>query len=234
MNNVINAMEKVGIYFSKKYNQATVDSENGPVIKFLNSLSSDNKLSYLEVGSGLGNFVDIVGKMNKFNVTCLEINPELAKITESLGYKTVNVNILNNDFKDEEFDIVHCSHVIEHLSYPFVVKALDELIRVTKKGGYIILRSPLMSPDFFTSINHIRPYPPKAIFDFYSNPQQQVTGKFKIKKVKEIFRKEAILVCRYSDSRLALSLNLIMKIFWLYFRFPFAKPNGYTLILKRQ
>lgn len=227
-------MERVGIYFSKKYNQATVDSENRPVINFLNKLNYDIKPKYLEVGSGFGDFVRIIDDMEKFQITCLEINSELARITESLGYKIVNVNILNNNFQDEEFDVVHCSHVIEHLAYPQVVQALDEMIRITKKDGYIILRSPLMSLDFFTNIDHIRPYPPKAIFDFYSNPQQQITGKFKIIRIKELLRREAFLFFHYSNNRLALSLNLIMKILWLYFRFPFASPNGYTLILKRQ
>lgn len=217
---------------SSKYNLATIKSEDSSVIDFLKKINT-HEISYLEVGSGLGRFVEVTNSLGNFNITCLEINPDLAQRTLSMGYKTVNVNILENTFKDEQFDIVHCSHVIEHLAYPGVIKALDELIRVTKTGGHIILRSPLMSPDFFTSIDHIRPYPPKAILDFYNNPQQQVTGKFKIELVKEKFRREAVAFFPYSSNIFVSAVNLLMKTLWLLFRFPSSKPNGYVLFLKK-
>lgn len=51
---------------------------------------------------------------------------------------------------DENFDIVMCTEVLEHLPNP--VEALKELSRVTKVGGKLILTAP------FCSLTHFAPY----------------------------------------------------------------------------
>jgi SAM-dependent methyltransferase len=43
-------------------------------------------------------------------------------------------------FDDEQFDLIWCSEVIEHLNEP--VFALSELRRITKSGGSLILTTP--------------------------------------------------------------------------------------------
>jgi len=234
MNNLIKKIETICFRLSQIYNLETIKNEDYPVIKFLDKEISGENLSYIEIGSGLGRFVDVVSSLNKFNISCLEINADLAKKTNDRGFKTLNANLIDNNLPSNEFDIVHCSHVIEHISYPHILKALDELIRITKVGGYIIIRSPLMSPAFFTCIDHIRPYPPKSIIDFYSNPQQQVTGHASIQVIKEKLRKEALIFFPYSSNRISLAINLVMKILWTYFKCPHSKPNGYTLILQKK
>ena len=64
---------------------------------------------------------------------------------ESKGWKTSQlVNILssgdNLPFKDEVFDYVFNSHVVEHFFDP--IKAVKEWFRVIKKGGYIVMVIP--------------------------------------------------------------------------------------------
>ena len=46
----------------------------------------------------------------------------------------------NLPFKDEEYDFVINSHVIEHFYDP--IKAINEWLRVIKKGGYVFLIVP--------------------------------------------------------------------------------------------
>ncbi len=218
------------------YDIASTKKEDAVVLDFFDALPAPGAaLDYLEVGSGLGRFALLVKEhYQNFNIRCLEKNDDLVAWGRQRGLAVVSGDVTKMDFADQEFDIVQCSHVIEHISYPAILKALDELIRVTKIGGYIIIRSPLLSPDFFTSIDHIRPYPPSCILDFYSNPQQQVTGKASIKVVKEKFRREALVPFPYPNSVGARGVNLLMKLFWTYLRFPSAKPNGYVLILQKQ
>ncbi len=46
----------------------------------------------------------------------------------------------NMPFRDNYFDYVHCFTVLEHVSD--VPKALSEMIRVTKKGGFVFIQGP--------------------------------------------------------------------------------------------
>lgn len=53
----------------------------------------------------------------------------------------VKADILDLPFEDESFDIVFCNHVLEHIEDDS--KALSELYRVMKKGGWGIFQVPL-------------------------------------------------------------------------------------------
>jgi len=53
-------------------------------------------------------------------------------------------------FKDESFDAVLLSEVLEHV--PFPMKVLEEVRRILKKGGVLILTAP------FASLTHFAPY----------------------------------------------------------------------------
>ena len=53
----------------------------------------------------------------------------------------VKADILDLPFEDESFDIVFCNHVLEHIVDD--KKAMSELFRVMKKGGWGILQVPM-------------------------------------------------------------------------------------------
>jgi len=52
----------------------------------------------------------------------------------------VKADICNLPFKDNEFDVILCNHVLEHI--PDDTKAMQELFRILKKGGMAILQIP--------------------------------------------------------------------------------------------
>ncbi|WP_282080942.1 class I SAM-dependent methyltransferase [Aquimarina algiphila] len=52
----------------------------------------------------------------------------------------VKADICNLPFKDNEYDIIFCNHVLEHI--PDDTKAMKELFRVLKPGGMAILQIP--------------------------------------------------------------------------------------------
>jgi SAM-dependent methyltransferase len=54
---------------------------------------------------------------------------------------TLNVDITNIQFADNEFDVIYCSHVLEHV--PDDIKAMKEFFRVLKPGGWAMLQVPL-------------------------------------------------------------------------------------------
>lgn len=53
------------------------------------------------------------------------------------------VDMLATGFPDEEFDLIMANHVLEHVSS--VEQALEELIRILKPGGHIIVQTPFSS-----------------------------------------------------------------------------------------
>ena len=52
----------------------------------------------------------------------------------------VKADICNLHFKDDSFDVVFCNHVLEHI--PDDKKAMQELFRVLKKGGFGVFQIP--------------------------------------------------------------------------------------------
>lgn len=54
---------------------------------------------------------------------------------------TINQDITRMDFEDSSFDIIYCSHVLEHI--PDDKKAMKEIYRVLKPGGWAMLQVPL-------------------------------------------------------------------------------------------
>jgi len=68
----------------------------------------------------------------KINYVSVDIEPNLAMI---------QMDITNIQFEDNEFDVIICNHVLEHI--PNDRKAISELFRVLKKGGFAILQVPI-------------------------------------------------------------------------------------------
>ncbi|MDP4703838.1 MAG: class I SAM-dependent methyltransferase [Polaribacter sp.] len=52
----------------------------------------------------------------------------------------VKADICNLPFEDNSFDVIFCNHVLEHI--PDDTKAMQELFRVLKKGGFGIFQVP--------------------------------------------------------------------------------------------
>lgn len=70
-------------------------------------------------------------KQKNLEYTTTDLNSPLAD---------VKADICNLPFKDEEFDVILCNHVLEHI--PDDTQAMKELYRVLKKGGMGIFQVP--------------------------------------------------------------------------------------------
>jgi len=70
-------------------------------------------------------------KMKNLDYTTTDLNSPLADI---------KADICDLPFADNEFDLIFCNHVLEHI--PDDTKAMQELYRVLKKGGVGIFQIP--------------------------------------------------------------------------------------------
>lgn len=88
------------------------------------------------------------------NISVLHFAPEQAFYTKfkklkNLNYTTTDLNspladvkadICNLPFEDDSYDVILCNHVLEHI--PDDTKAMTELFRVMKPGGWGIFQIP--------------------------------------------------------------------------------------------
>lgn len=115
---------------------------------------------FLEVGCGMGYFSEMAFK-NGAKVTGIDVGNKLVAMTKkrvSSG-KFLTASASNLPFRNESFDVVLCTEVIEHVDQQF--KSVKELARVLKKGGILVITTPnrIFKPFFdFLSFIKIRPY----------------------------------------------------------------------------
>src|SRR5690554_813233 len=70
-------------------------------------------------------------KQNNLDYTTTDLNSPLAD---------VKADICNLPFSDNEFDVILCNHVLEHI--PDDTKAMQELYRILKPGGFGVVQIP--------------------------------------------------------------------------------------------
>ncbi len=231
-------------------NSSLRDNEDMPVIDYIDKINKGDTITFLEVGSGECRFVEkLKEKYANIKITCIEINPKLADIAQKLGCTVINSDFLKVQL-DQKYDIVHCSHVIEHFSYPAIVNVLETLIAAVAPGGRLIIRSPLIDDkdtwNFYGNIDHIKPYPPEAIQNYFNMTQQQKQGHAEIEIEHLWYRTSPKQLETLSTWHLLYGLKIFRKIFnfgirftnrvfqflWNRYRWPSTRPHGYVLFMK--
>lgn len=107
--------------------------------------------SWLDVGGGIGTFLDIVRKRsdNKFDLYLNESN----QISASFAKKYYGLKVLTKSAKEISksslrFDIITANAVLEHVPYPFTF--ISEYFKLLKAGGLLLLNIP-----HYTTLNRI-------------------------------------------------------------------------------
>jgi len=85
--------------------------------------------SVLDVGAGTGALIKQIPKSKG-----IDLAPRNKNI--------IKAGIENIPFREQEFDTVFCTEVLEHLNNKILQKGLREVYRVLKKGGYFIITVP--------------------------------------------------------------------------------------------
>lgn len=98
------------------------------------------------------------GRKKILGAVTLDINPRLAPDV------VWDLNEFPYPFEDNRFDLVVCEHVIEHLRE--VILVMEELHRVTREGGRVIVRVPHFSSlNFNTDPTHVHAFSSRS-FDY--------------------------------------------------------------------
>lgn len=242
-------MKKLGLraYIQKnRRSETAVEDQNWQIVDYLLSLDAGKKYSLLEVGSGFCTLPKMIKeKCPNISITCIEKNPHLAQVARDEGFAVINEDVLSANTLTE-YDIVNCSHLIEHFGYPAVTQLLDKLVSWTKNRGILIIVTPLMSEIFYNDIDHVRPYPPTAIMNYFRYEQQQkksLVGDLQVEKL--WYRRGPRQLPDLTTHSFLWPLPIIHKLYtkvfkrllnrlfvrsWYNLRWPATYPDAYVMI----
>jgi ubiquinone/menaquinone biosynthesis C-methylase UbiE len=139
--------------YAEFYNQLNSISRNRPTDnseKCINQIKADCKdsASVLDVGCGHGY---LLRKLRAAYPHCQLLGADLLTNVPSIDFEYVTAMADNLPFPDNEFEVVCCTHVIEHVKQPELV--IRELMRIAKRK--VIVVTPKQRPYYYTLDEHI-------------------------------------------------------------------------------
>lgn len=128
----------MNIFTKMMMNQRTSAYELNKM-NILNSLEKNDKAIFVDLGCDDGVWTNkLAEKIGTKNISGVEIIESRALLSEKAGIK-VSISDLNQKFpfSDEQFEVVHCNQVIEHVKDTDLF--VSEIYRIMKPEGYAII-----------------------------------------------------------------------------------------------
>jgi ubiquinone/menaquinone biosynthesis C-methylase UbiE len=124
--------------------------------KLYNKVGLRDKKKILDVGCGTGAVTFDMARSTNGHIIGIDIDPEKLEEARKLLAPVTNIELMEGDaqdlpFEDETFDLVVFTIVLMYIPDP--QKAVNEMARVTRKGGHVLA---VMEPDNAGTID----YPP--------------------------------------------------------------------------
>ena len=116
----------------------------------------------VDVGCGRGDQLFALEKLG-FHVIGLD-NESLSDNIKN--YHVCDVALDTFPIADGVIDLAFSKSVIEHLYIPQIEHFMEEIIRVTKPGGYVVIMTPDWKygfRDFYTEYTHVTPFTAKSL-----------------------------------------------------------------------
>lgn len=138
------------IYYTKKH-----------IIRFIKFLLGNKNITWLDIGCGIGYLVReaLEEGINAYGIDISKYAVENAIVKNRVKYGSIT----SIPFGDNIFDVVSAFDVIEHIHPKDTEKAISEISRVLKMGGFLILTTPnpCFIGDWIYDLTHINVKPPK-------------------------------------------------------------------------
>src|SRR5690606_23253477 len=137
----------------KSIEEKYITYKRAPFFQIAKDLIKDGDV-VLDVGAGDGSFSEFCqnDEIYQFDGNMESFNNLKKKFRNTfLGH------LPNLPFQNNFFNIIHCSHVIEHLQPQELYDTLIEFDRVLKDGGRIVISAPLLWSGFYDDLSHVKP-----------------------------------------------------------------------------
>lgn len=124
----------------------------------------------LDMGCGRGDWLELLGEEG-CEAVGVDNNSVLVERCRTSGLSVVQEDALNylRGLPDVSLNAVTGFHIIEHLPFETLVKLLDEIFRVLRPGGLVMLESPspenlvVAACNFYSDPTHNRPVSPHTL-----------------------------------------------------------------------
>jgi ubiquinone/menaquinone biosynthesis C-methylase UbiE len=156
-------------YYKSRY---TFDSARSivwkEIIRFLSRYIPKDS-TVVDLGAGYCDFINNVSATKKYAV---DISPDFSNFAEE-GIEKVNNTAWNlKSISSDSVDIVHASNLLEHFDDEELKKTMEEIKRVLKKGGKLILMQPnyRLSPErYFDDHTHKKIFSDDSLYSFLTS-----------------------------------------------------------------
>jgi 2-polyprenyl-3-methyl-5-hydroxy-6-metoxy-1,4-benzoquinol methylase len=209
----------------KKY----ITQKREPFFQIAKDLINDNS-KVLDIGAGDCSFSKYCNRKDFFMIDGNNNTVETFK-NEYKNYFYSQLPII--PFNNHHFDIIHCSHVIEHLDPQCLYSTLKEIDRCLKPSGYLIISAPLLTDFFYDDLSHFKPYNPNIFIKYLTDVKLNNLSREKIADYYTLHN----ITYRYKayhliDGEVILPLKLLNKLLFKIGLIKYKK-TGYTIALKK-
>lgn len=135
-------------YFKNRNNGSDPLREKAYKIEFNKVIKYKSKGKILDVGCGMGNFLDLFedNTWEKYGIEVSDYGREIAQ--------TKGIHFIDYDFESAVFDLIIFRGVIQHLDTPLFV--IQQCIRMLKEDGYMIfLATPNINSIYYRIFNEM-------------------------------------------------------------------------------
>ncbi len=148
----------------------SLDAEVNKLLHFVEKFAQRNA-RVLDVGCGYGRYL-VPLKKKGFDVLGVDKNPKIIKENVEKGINCISLETFSE--ATSTFDIIICSHIIEHFCPEELLTFLNFYLSRLEKGGYLIIATPLYSDYFYDDFDHVKPYHPLGLQMVFGQQQAQV------------------------------------------------------------
>ncbi|WP_010231971.1 methyltransferase domain-containing protein [Gillisia marina] len=197
-------------------------------------LSQNDKI--LDIGPGNGNFASYINRKDTY---FFEGNPISVNLLKK-SYKNLYLGQLPLlPFQDNYFNLIHMSHVIEHLTPQVVYETLKEMDRCCINGGVIVISAPLLWEGFYDDLSHVKPYNPKIFFkymcgiDMGNLSRDAISDKYSVEQISYRLREKKYFYGIKSSKNIILKMTYNIYDFLRKSGMKKTFKSGYTIVLRK-
>jgi SAM-dependent methyltransferase len=213
-------------------------NEQTKITRMLDPLSRD--LRVLDVGCGLGKKYELLQSIGFTDITGVEKNTVLVEANTQSGRHVIGTEDFFQNYGGSEFDLLVMSHVIEHFQWDELLAFMESYLGLLRDDGYLLIVSPIYHSLFYGDFDHVKPYLPHAIRNFFGSMEQlQTYPRNKLELVDISFRRAPFGLVFFRSlyiqgiNRVPRLVNFFLAfLFKLSFR-TFGKTTGWIGLFRK-